>query len=282
MGVERAVKLAESAVRNGQGQSNPDKADGNVWTIGGLVHNPQVVNRLEELGVKVAGKGLPEAQPGTKVVIAAYGANTEVYEQAREKQYEVVDATCPYVRMAQVKAKDYVAEGFQVIIFGDRGHTEVDGEVSWSGGKAVVISSLEELDKLKLGRKIALLVQTTQKHGVYLAIAKRLMELALHEAKEIRICNTICNATTERQEAAINLCDKVDAVVVVGGKTSANTKRLVEICRGHKLTYHIENTAEIDKDWFAGVKRVGLTAGASTPDWVIEDVKSALQKIEPK
>jgi len=277
MGVRRAVEMVEKAASV---DSSP------VWTLGDLVHNHQVVEHLEKLGVRVQHRGIPKMsnakdEAGGKVVIAAYGSTKEVDTEIREKGFKVLDATCPFVKVVQIKAREYADYGFQVLILGDKGHTEVAGVVSWSGGRAKVISAVEELEEIKFDKKIALLSQTTQSRSKFQEVARRLLDLAIHSSQEIRICNTICNATEERQRAVVELQRKVDLVLVVGGKGSANTKRLAEISGRYHPTYHIETAQEIKPEWFKGVKEVGLTAGASTPDWIIEDVKKYLRKSAP-
>ncbi len=240
-GVRRGVSLVER-VANEQGP---------VQTLGSLVHNRQVVDRLGKLGVTVV-KSLDDVQ-GDKVAIATHGVPQNVVEEAKRRELDITDATCPYVQAIQDKARKMHEAGFQVIVFGDRGHTEVIGIVGWTEGKAVVVSRPEDLDSIELSRKVGIVAQTTQNVKDYEAVINKLTSKCLANCLELRVHNTICNATAERQAAALELAESVDVVVVVGGKDSANTRRLVELCLTKGVpTYHVEDASQISESWFAG------------------------------
>ncbi|MCL4459300.1 MAG: 4-hydroxy-3-methylbut-2-enyl diphosphate reductase [Chloroflexi bacterium] len=270
-GVRRAVGLVERAAKEHE----------QVSTLGWLVHNPQVVHWLEQLGVRVASD-LADIDGGA-VVIAAYGVPPTVVEEARRRGLKVIDATCPLVKVVQEKARHLSQDGYLVVLFGDPGHAEVKGVLGWTEGKTRVVSNLQDLEGLLLAKKVAVLSQTTQRIGAYEEIVKRLIELQIKQAKEIAVYNTICNATAERQQAALELTKEVDVVVVVGGRESANTRRLAEICRNQGVpTYHIEEVSELRPEWFVSACRVGVTAGASTPDWSIASVLECLARISER
>ncbi len=264
-GVKRAVNLVERTAS----QKGPLSA------LGALVHNQQVVDRLRGKGVNVV-HGL-DAVEGDTVVIATHGVPRSVVEEAKQRGLTVVDATCPYVRVIQEKARRLGEAGFQVIMLGDQGHTEVVGVVGWTDGKAYVVGGIEDLDKLPKAKKIGVVAQTTQSVQALERIVTHLVATRLPTTVELVVHNTICNATSLRQSAALELVKAVQVMIVVGGKNSANTLRLAELCReAGTPTYHVEGAAELEPSWFDGCEVVGVTAGASTPDWVIGEVVQAL------
>jgi (E)-4-hydroxy-3-methyl-but-2-enyl pyrophosphate reductase len=264
-GVRRAVDLAQQAAF----ASQP------VWTLGPLVHNAQVVERLESQGIGSVSS-LDDIQSGT-VVIASHGVTPEVTLSAQARGLKVVDATCPMVRASQVQAKELVDKGFEVVLFGDAHHAEVQGIHGWTSGKAIVLTDRSGLAHLRPAKRIALLAQSTQNAGAYLEMAKGMLDAYLGSSTEVLILNTICDATAKRQDAAANLARQVSVAIVVGGRDSANTRRLTEVLLTAGASAHqVEQAAEIDPAWVAGQPAVGITAGASTPDWVIEEVVTAL------
>lgn len=264
-GVERALKIVERA---GQGEAA-------VHTLGPLIHNPQVVQSLEKQGIGVAHT-VDEVDEGA-VVIRSHGVPVSVERALREKGLEVVDATCPFVKTAHVSAEKLAKEGYLVVLVGDKGHAEVEGISSYAGNKIIVTTSIDDLKDIRPGRRVGMVVQTTQSQEVL----DRLVTYLLPRTSELRIFNTICEATAERQMAADELASQVKCMIVVGGKNSGNTKRLFEICRDRcENTHHIETEDELDPAWFAGVETVGVTAGASTPASMIAQVVSALERID--
>ena len=255
-GVKRAVEIAEKA-----------GSQGIAFTLGPLVHNPQVVAKLQETGV-IPVSDLNEISDGC-MIVPSHGLPPDVIDEAYARGLRVVHATCPYVRRAQERAAELSRNGYQVFIVGDEGHKEVVGLLGWAGDNARVVMTGEDVTSGSVEPKVGVVCQTTQTVEAFRQV---LAALALR-AKELVAYNTICNATWKRQEAARKLARSVDAVVVVGGRASANTRRLVEICEaeGAKV-YWVEGPEDLNTLDFSGLERVGLTAGASKPNWVIEEV----------
>lgn len=255
-GVERALGMAEKAA---------DEARKPVNTLGPLIHNPLVVNDLERIGVGTASN-VSEVEEGT-LIIRAHGVVPSVVEDARTCGLDVLDATCPYVKKVHNAAERLVREGYQLIVVGESGHPEVEGIMGHAGDDAHVVSVPGDLDAIDLSRKVGVVVQTTQTPG---ALADVVAELS-KRTMDLRVINTICSATQERQDSAAELARRVDAMIVVGGKNSGNTRRLAEICTAAcPKTHHIEDASEIEAAWFDGVSHIGVTAGASTPASHIE------------
>ena len=255
-GVERALGMAETA-------ADAARKPGN--TLGPLIHNPLVVNDLERIGVGTASR-VSEVEEGT-LIIRAHGVVPSVVEDARTRGLDVLVATCPYVKKVHNAADRLVCEGYQLIVVGESGHPEVEGIMGHAGDDAHVVSVPGDLDAIDLSRKVGVVVQTTQTPG---ALADVVAELS-KRTMDLRVINTICSATQERQDSAAELARRADAMIVVGGKNSGNTRRLAEICTAAcPKTHHIEDAAEIEAAWFDGVSHIGVTAGASTPASHIE------------
>jgi 4-hydroxy-3-methylbut-2-enyl diphosphate reductase len=269
VGVERAFRIALETA----------EASKSAYMLGNLVHNKLVVERLKSFGVKTVSD-ISEIPTGAKgiLIISAHGVAPDVYEKAKGKRLEVIDTTCPWVKKAQKIAKEFSDEGRLVIIVGDKGHPEVKGIVGWSGGKAVVVEEQKDLERLGLAPEtpVGILAQTTQPEAHFAAMVSALKKIV----GDVREYDTICGATTKRQSAAIELARKVDLVLVIGDQLSANTKRLTELCaKTGTETHQIETVAELNLKWLAGKKKVGITAGASTPEWVIKDILDKLKKL---
>ncbi len=257
-GVQRAVDLTTQARR---------EIDGRMTTLGMLVHNPQVIARLQESGIESA-PALESIPEGT-VVLSAHGVAPGTLAEARARGLNVVDVTCPFVTRAHRCAQQLVEQGFQLIVLGDPGHTEVKGILGAVNGQAVLVQSAEQVRGLKLSRRVGIVSQTTQRAETFAAVVAEVSRTAF----EVRAFNTICNATDELQEAAVELAQQADVVIVVGGRKSANTRRLRDLCAAQGVpAYHVETAEEIEDSWWKDVKTVGVTAGASTPDWLIEEV----------
>jgi 4-hydroxy-3-methylbut-2-en-1-yl diphosphate reductase len=249
-GVERALELAHKAAQ---------EAPGPVRSLGPLIHNPGVIADLEKRGVNVIS--VPgDVNDGT-VILRSHGVPREVKDDLTATGAQVVDATCTFVKSAQEKAAKLQQQGYFVVILGEKDHPEVLAVRSYAGEQSLVVESPADLPE-ELPRRIGVVVQTTQSH-------ERLAELAEYLAPRVRellVHNTICGATEQRQSAAMAMADGVDAVVVVGGRNSGNTRRLAEICAARQpRTYHVESAEELEPAWFQGLKVVGITAGASTP-----------------
>jgi len=265
-GVRRAVDLAQQTAAS---TGSP------VDTFGPLIHNPQVVQRLQEAGVRVAER--PEDLAGNTFVVSAYGVEHGVLDAARERGMAIVDATCSVVLRAHAKAKTLADEGYQVICLGDHGHPEMVTLKEMLGDRVTIVHTREEAAAVKVTQKVGVASQTTQSMENFRLIVG---DLALR-VKELKVLNTLCPAITVRQEETDAIVDQVEALLVVGGRGSSNTTRLAEIGRAHGLpTYHIETADEISTDWFSGIDAVGVVSGASTPEWIIRDVMHRLEGLD--
>ncbi len=252
-----------------------DHAGGPVVTLGPIIHNPQAVSRMREKGVGTVEK-VDEVGEGTTVVVRTHGAVKPELDLARSRGLEVVDGTCPYVKYPQATAQRLSREGYHVVIVGDADHAEVKGVVSYTEGPCTVVKPGGPIPGIP-AKKVAVLAQTT---CIGAEFERVVGALALRH-KEVKAVNTICTDTDERQADARALAAEVDAVVVVGGKNSANTRHLAEICRSiQPRTWHVETQEELQPDWFRGCRVVGISAGASTPDWVVEGVAERLATLD--
>jgi 4-hydroxy-3-methylbut-2-enyl diphosphate reductase len=245
-----------------------------VVTLGPVIHNPQAVERMRERGVGTVNE-IADVAGGTTVVVRTHGAVKAELDSAKERGLEVVDGTCPYVKYPQAMARRYSREGYHVVIVGDAHHAEVKGVVSYAEGPCTVVKPGGPIPDID-AKKVAVLAQTT---CIGAEFERVVGALALRH-KEVRAANTICSDTDERQDDARQLAREVDAVVVVGGKNSANTRHLAEICRSiQPRTWHVETKDELQMEWFTGCRSVGISAGASTPDWVVEGVAERLASL---
>lgn len=265
-GVRRALKLAEQELS--ENNSLP------VFILGPLIHNTQVNQKLESKGLKII-KDLESLQSGV-FLVPSHGLSKSQIEKIQKRGLKICDATCPHVKKVQNLAYNLAEEGYQVIIVGDEQHSEVKGIKGWiKKDDTIIVADKEEISGLKLSSKVGIVVQTTQS-------AQRLGEViaeVIPRVKELKTYNTICLATKERQSAAVALAAKVDIMIVIGGKNSANTKRLAELCSDKtQSVYHIETAAEIQESWFDDKVRIGITAGASTPEWIIAEVEERIKK----
>ena len=253
-GVKRAVELAENS------------AGDNVFVLVELIHNRQVVEALERKGVRKVDD-VSQLRQGNTLVIRSHGAPKEVYDYCEKNGIKVMDATCPFVRKAQEHAKELYDGGYQVIIVGKKDHPEVVGIRSFAPN-AVVIE--DENEDFVNGTKIGVVCQTT--------FSKDKFDKIVSKLKDAKVFNTICNATSERQKAAKELAKESDIMIVIGGKNSSNTTKLKEICSEVVETYHIETSDYLKEEWFEGKEKVGITAGASTPDYLIVEVIRKINK----
>ncbi|HEX7623100.1 MAG TPA: 4-hydroxy-3-methylbut-2-enyl diphosphate reductase [Anaeromyxobacteraceae bacterium] len=261
--VERLMEVADSAAGRA------------VVTLGPVIHNPQAVELFREKGVGTVD-AIAEVGDGATVVVRTHGAVKSELAAAKERGLDVVDGTCPYVKYPQVMAQRLSKEGYHLIIVGDANHAEVKGVISYADGPCTVVNPGGPIPEVS-ARKVAVLAQTT---CIGAEFERVVGGLALRH-KEVRAVNTICSDTDERQGDARELAREVDAVVVVGGKNSANTRHLAELCRDiQPRTWHIETEEELQAEWFRGCKRVGISAGASTPDWVVEEVAERLRALQ--
>lgn len=266
-GVRRAIEMVEKATRQGN----------HVYSLGALVHNRQVVARLADRGVTVI-RSLSEVGGGL-VAITSHGAAPQVIEEIKSRGLDTIDTTCPFVRKAQMAARRLAEAGFKVVIFGDAAHPEIQGVLGWVGER--VLATLDASTLGKLPRRVGVLSQTTQSQIEFAGFVNQVVRLGLADVSELRVVNTICDSTQRRQAAAVELARQVDVMVVVGGYDSANTRRLAEVSASCRVTtHHVETAAELEPAWFAGKGRIGVTAGASTPDEIIEEVIAKLKEID--
>jgi 4-hydroxy-3-methylbut-2-enyl diphosphate reductase len=263
-GVKRAINTAFDACGGGQ-----------VYCLGPLIHNPQEVERLSKAGVRTV-EDFSNLRPGDSLIIRSHGVPPRVLQQAREKGLTIIDLTCPFVGKAQRDAEALKKEGYQVVVVGEKKHPEVQSILGYAGDNAVVVEKAEDVKGASLYHRLGVVAQTTQSYSNFSEIVLKLLRIS----KELKVFNTICNSTKERQDAARVLAGQVDLMLVVGGRNSANTARLASVCREEgKPTQHIEVADEIRSDWLRGVKKIGITAGASTPDWIVDEVLKKLTEL---
>ncbi len=263
-GVKRAINTAYEAAGKGR-----------IYCFGPLIHNPQEVERLRRAGIETLDD-FSMLQPGDTLVIRSHGVPPHVLAEARDRDLMVIDLTCPFVGKAQRDAEALSKDGYQVIVVGEKKHPEVQSILGHAGEDAIVLETVEDLDGMNLRSRLGVVAQTTQSYSNFSEIVLKLLRIS----KELKVFNTICSSTKERQEAARVLARQVDVMLVVGGRNSANTTRLASLCRQEgKPTYHIEVADEIRPEWLEGITSIGVTAGASTPDWVVESVLEKLRTI---
>ncbi|WP_316347009.1 4-hydroxy-3-methylbut-2-enyl diphosphate reductase [Desulfuromonas acetoxidans] len=264
-GVKRAVNMAYRAAENSE----------HICSLGPLIHSPQLVQRLEGKGIRVQNS--VEQIVDETVIIRSHGITRNEEQALKRKGLPVVDATCPFVKKAQQYAALLGKEGYSVVIVGEQEHPEVQGIISYvAGSETSVVANPEEARTVTPHKKLGLVAQTTQSFDNFSEIVQELLE----NSKELRIFNTICDATAVRQEEARQIAGRVALMVVIGGHNSANTTRLARICSEiQPRTHHIETADEICADWLDGVEAVGVTAGASTPEWIIRDVVDRLTAV---
>jgi len=263
-GVKRAIKIAEEH----QGSK----------TYGPLIHNKDEINRLKEgFDIGLAEK-FEEITPDDSVVIRTHGIPKNELAQLKAQDNNIIDATCPYVTTPQNIVAQMSEKGYSIVVFGDKNHPEIKGVISYAKEprNAFVVIDETELDGLPILSKVAVVAQTTRKPEDYLKVVNKL----ILDHKEVRVFNTICNATFENQDAAAELAKDADVMIVIGGKHSSNTKQLHSICKTYcDDSYLIENEKELDPSWFEGKTLCGISAGASTPDWIVQNVIDGIQKM---
>jgi (E)-4-hydroxy-3-methyl-but-2-enyl pyrophosphate reductase len=263
-GVAITVKKAEEAI---------ERPGSDVTTLGHVVHNPQMVAELEARGLKNA-VSVDEVDHGT-LFVRAHGLPVETLEKAKDKGLQIIDATCPMVTKIHVQAEKLRDEGYKIVVVGDPSHPEVKGTLSHVPG-AWCITSPEEIDALPRASRVGVVVQSTWNGPGFSEIVRKLSA----KYYEVRAVNTICTDTKNRQSEVVDLAHKVEVMVIVGGKTSANTKHLAELAAiNGARSYHIEGPDELLPEWFDGVETVGLMSGASTPGWLVDRVADRMDAI---
>jgi 4-hydroxy-3-methylbut-2-enyl diphosphate reductase len=267
-GVRRALDILEKAARE----------RGTVETLGAIVHNQPVLDRLAGIGVRIAS-GVDDIQ-GSVVAISAHGISPQLEQEIKSRHIEVIDTTCPFVHRAQIAARRLARAGFFTIVYGDAHHPEVEGVLGWAGGRGMATVDEQLVTGLKpLPRRLGILSQTTQIPEHFNEFVVQLISHSLGKDSELRIVDTICHDIRERQTHALELARRVGLMLVIGGHDSANTNRLAQLCSEVTRTYLIETAAEIQTSWLEGEHRIGITAGASTADETIDEVVTRLELV---
>ncbi len=267
-GVRRAINLLEKVARERDG----------VETLGAVVHNQQVLKKLSDIGVRVVNK-IDDIE-GDVVVTSSHGVSPALEDELRSRHIDVISTTCPFVRRAQVSARRLAESGFFVIVYGDAQHPEVKGILGWAKDRGLATLDEEPITKLEpLPRRLGILSQTTQVPAHFAEFTKKIIDHALTKDSEIRIIDTICHDIRERQATALELAHRADLMLVVGGRSSANTNRLAELCSQVTETLLIETAEEIQPEWTQGKNLIGVTAGASTAEQSVEEVMKRLHNL---
>lgn len=273
-GVRRAIKMCRVTMEKARKDGGKK-----VYTLGPLVHNPDVINQLEKECIFSIDSS-SQIKSGY-LVIRTHGTTPKIYQDALDRKLKVIDATCPLVKKIHNIVSGLKKQNYKIIIIGHKDHPEVKGIASYAGGDYKVVENIEQAKKIKLktadAAKLGIVVQTTFLLDNFRSIAPILID----KAHECRIYNTICSETKLRQSETVDLARKVDIMIVVGGKESSNTRRLFEICRKHCASTHlVEGASGVKTNWFKNKHVAGLTAGASTPDWVIEQIVEKIRGIK--
>ena len=266
-GVKRAVELAQKAASEHV----------NGATLGPLIHNPQLIAELAAQGI-ACKDSLEQFAPGETVIFRSHGVGPEVYEQAEEKGLTIMDATCPNVRLAQKKAAEAAADGYFPIIVGEKNHPEVKSILKWAGKSAICVEYIKDISNVPQKERYGVIIQTTFELQKFNDILQALQE---QRPGEYRVERTICLATSQRQQSAVELADDSEVMIVIGGRNSANTRHLFELVQGHcRQAYHIETADELNAAMFRGFTKIGITAGASTPDRLIKEAIVAMENMD--
>jgi 4-hydroxy-3-methylbut-2-enyl diphosphate reductase len=267
-GVRRAINLLEKVACE----------RGGVETLGAVVHNQQVLQKLSEIGVRVVNK--IEGIKGDIIVTSSHGVSPALEDDLRRRHIGVISTTCPFVRRAQVAARRLADSGFFVIVYGDAQHPEVRGILGWAKGQGLATTDEQAVAALDPPpRRLGILSQTTQVPAHFAGFTKKIIDLALTKDSEIRIIDTICHDIRERQATALELAHRADLMLVVGGRSSANTNRIAELCSRVTETYLIETAADIKSDWLKDKQHIGVTSGASTAEETVEEVMKRLKNL---
>jgi 4-hydroxy-3-methylbut-2-enyl diphosphate reductase len=266
-GVKRAVSKAYDILKKNDGKK--------VYILGHIIHNKNVVEELEEMGA-VTVNGLEEIKDtDSYLIIRSHGVSKKILRQAENMNITVINTTCPFVSKIESYVENLLENGYSVVIIGDRNHPEVKSVIdSFDAENLFVIESADEVRNLKTKDKLGIVIQTTQSLKNFHECIDKLIDIS----KEIKIYNTICGATSQRQSSTLEMARKVEIIIVVGGKHSANTTRLYELCKSVVSdVYHIETEQELKKEWFENKTNIGITAGASTPSWIIDSVTDKIK-----
>lgn len=274
-GVKNAIKIAQQTLAKRK----------NVYSLGEIIHNKDVVRQLAGAGLKIAENvehlcSLVKARTGTgTVIIRSHGAGEQELKQIRKKGLKIVDATCILVKRVQKIAKMLHKQGYKVIIIGDKGHPEVQAVIG-SAPNIAVFGDKTDINNLNKNQRLGIICQTTQSPEHF---AKMVARIAKTSFSELKIINTLCKEAIKRQTCAVQLCQKVDIMFILGGLHSANTRKLAELCKRYNTkTFHLQNYKELDKRVLFGNNTAGVTAGASTPQWVIDEFVENLRRFDTK
>ena len=267
-GVKRAMGLAWRELC--------DEHDKQTYALGPLIHNKQAVEKYEERGL-ITVDDIEEIPSDVKMIIRSHGVSKSIYDRAEEKGLDVVDTTCPFVKKIHDIVKENYDNGKKIILIGDKNHPEVIGINGWCKNTAITIKTIEEAEVLELNNneRYCAVAQTTMNLEVY----RKIVEILKAKADDIEFNNTICSSTKARQEAARELASEMDCMIVIGGKHSSNTQKLVGICKEVCPTFAIETRDDLDVEEIKKYENVGITAGASTPDWIIDDIIEYLKSL---
>jgi len=264
-GVKRALKLTLKTLANEKGH---------VYTMGPLIHNPQAVEDLKNKGVLVA-ESLDEIKSGV-VVLRSHGVPPKLYQQILDTGLKIVDAVCPNVKLVQKLVAQLKQNGYTVVVVGEKNHPEVMSVPGIVEGETLVIENIEQAAGLPWVKRLGVVAQTTQTCEHF----RKIISVLLHRTFELRTYHTICEAAEKRQQNSLDIAKQVNMMLVIGGKNSANTSRLAQVCAmSGCTTHHIETAAEIQSEWLKGIEKIGITAGASTPPWIIDEVMDKLTAI---
>ena len=267
-GVKRAMGLAWRELC--------DEHDKQTYALGPLIHNKQAVEKYEERGL-ITADDIEEIPSDVKMIIRSHGVSKSIYDRAEEKGLDVVDTTCPFVKKIHDIVKENYDNGKKIILIGDKNHPEVIGINGWCKNTAITIKTIEEAEVLELNndKSYCAVAQTTMNLEVY----RKIVEILKTKADDIEFNNTICSSTKARQEAARELASEMDCMIVIGGKHSSNTQKLVGICKEVCPTFAIETRDDLDVEEIKKYENIGITAGASTPDWIIDDIIKFLKSL---
>ncbi len=262
-GVKSAIDLVDDTIKNSQKE---------IFILGPLIHNPQVAQKLEDNGVTTV-EDIESIPDFVDLIIRAHGVSDSIIAKAKLKNCNVLDAICPNVKQVHKLSKEAELEGYFILLFGEKDHPEIMG-IKGNLSNFLVFETIEELEKINMPSKVCLLSQTTQSGDKF----QQIVDYIHAKNIDFKCYNTICNATYQRQKAATELAKESDLMIVIGGKTSGNTKRLFGICNSITKSIHIETAKELNEINLSEFNNIGITAGASTPDWIIKEVIDLLSK----
>jgi (E)-4-hydroxy-3-methyl-but-2-enyl pyrophosphate reductase len=263
-GVRRAMEIAERSLTGGE-----------TFCLGEIIHNASVVEGLRKKGLKIVEK-LEDVPAGSSLIIRSHGVGPEIFSEAEKKKIKIIDATCPFVQKAQKTAQAFFTKNFQVIIIGDKKHPEVIGIKAHTENKALIVNDVKEALRIKNFSQIGLLIQTTGKIESLQTVAAALLQ----KTNNLTVSNTICLDSFSKKKEVREMKKKVDILLVIGDKNSNNTKKLVEIGNASKIkTYQIESANDIKESWLRNKKNIGITAGASTPDILINQAVKKIKNV---